>query len=161
MMSRIPGLLMVMSVVCFAGCGSGNNIWVTGMLQKGGEMYKPPDTHKLALYFCPMPGEASATPTGDVAMADYDSRDGSFRVPGREGNGIPPGKYRIAVVETIRREALDKLKEASKSKKRGQQTPIRDETNLLEASFGEKASPFVRDLKTSTKLLLDMSNPNG
>ena len=152
---------MVMSVVCLAGCGSGNNIWVTGMLQKGGEMYKPPDTHKLALYFCPMPGEASATRAGDVEMADYDPRDGSFTVPGREGNGIPPGKYRIAVVETIRREALDKLKEASKPKKRGQQTPIRDDTNLLEASFGEKTSHFVRDLTTSNKLTLDMSIPNG
>jgi hypothetical protein len=161
MMSRTLGLLIVMSVVCLAGCGSGDNIWVTGMLQKGGEMYKPPDGHKLALYFCPMPGEASAAPTGDVAMADYDPRDGSFTVPGREGNGIPPGKYRIAVVETLRREALDQLKEASKSKKRGQQTPIRDDTNLLETSFGEKASPFVRDLTTSTKLLLDMAKPNG
>jgi hypothetical protein len=158
-MSRTPGLRIVMSVVCLAGCGSSDNIWVTGMLQKGGEMYKPPDTHKLALYFCPMPGEASATPTGDVEMADYDPRDGSFTVPGREGNGIRPGKYRIAVVETIRREALDKLKETSKPKNRGQQNVIRDDTNLLEASFGEKTSPFVRDLTTSTKLTLDMSQP--
>ncbi len=157
-MSRTLGLLMVMSVVCLAGCGSGDNIWVTGMLQKGGEMYKPPDGHKLALYFCPMPGEASATRTGDVEMADYDPRDGSFTVPGREGYGIPPGKYRIAVVETVRREALDKLKEASKSK-RGR-TPIRDDTNFLEASFGEQTSPFVRDLRLSTKLTLDMSKPN-
>jgi hypothetical protein len=157
-MSRTLGLLMVMSVICLAGCGSGDNIWVTGMLQKGGEMYKPPDGHKLALYFCPMPGEASATPTGDVEMAAYDSTDGSFTVPGREGNGIPPGRYRIAIVETLRREALDKLKEVSKPK-RGQ-TPIRDDTNILEASFGEKTSPFVRDLTTSTKLTLDMSKPN-
>jgi hypothetical protein len=158
-MSRTPGKLMVMSVVCLAGCGSGDNIWVTGVLQKGGEMYKPPDGHKLALYFCPTPGEGSAPPTGDVEMADYDPRDGSFTVPGREGSGIPPGKYRIAIVETLRREALDKLKEASKSK-RGQK-PIRDDTNFLEASFGEKTSPFVRDLTTSTKLTLDMSKPNG
>jgi hypothetical protein len=160
-MSRTPGKLMVMSVVCLAGCGSGDNIWVTGVLQKGGEMYKPPDGHKLALYFCPMPGEGSATPTGDVEMADYDPRDGSFTVPGREGNGIPRGKYRIAVVETLRREALDLLRQASKPKNRGQQKLIRDDTNLLEASFGETTSPFVRDLTTSTKLTLDMSKPNG
>src|ERR1700733_11757884 len=136
MMSRTPCLLMGMSVGCVAGCGSGNNIWVTGMLQKGGEMYKPPDSHKLALYFCPMPGEASATRTGDVEMADYDPRDGSFTVPGREGYGILPGKYRIAVVETVRREALDKLKEASKSK-RGR-TPIHDDTNFPERAFWQR-----------------------
>jgi hypothetical protein len=158
-MSRTPGMLMVMSIVCLAGCGSGGNIWVTGILQKGGEMYKPPDGHKLALYFYPMPGEVSATPTGDVEMADYDPRDGSFTVPGREGDGIRPGKYRIAIVETLQRETLDKLKEASKSKKR--QNPIRDVINYLEASFGEKTSPFVRDLTSSAKLTLDMSNPNG
>jgi len=40
-------------------------------------------------------------------------------VPGREGYGIPPAKCRNAVVETLRREALDELKKASKPK-RGQ-----------------------------------------
>lgn len=160
-MSRTAGLLMVISVVCLAGCGSGDNIWVTGVLQKGGEMYKPPEGHKLALYFCPMADGTSGNRGGDVEMADYDPSDGSFTVPGRDGYGIPPGKYRIAVVETLRREALDKLTETSKTKKRGQQQLIRDDTNLLEASFGEKTSPFVRDLTTSNKLTLDMSKPNG
>jgi hypothetical protein len=159
MMSRTPGMLMVMIVVCFAGCGSGDNIWVTGVLQKGGEMYKPPDGHKLALYFCPMPGEGSAPPTGDVELADYDSRDGRFTVPGRDGSGIARGKYRVAVVETIRREELDKLKKSSKPK-RGEKR-INDDTNVLETTFGEKTSPFVLDLKTSTNLTLDMSKPNG
>ena len=159
MISRTPGMLMVMIVVCFAGCGSGDNIWVTGVLQKGGEMYKPPDGHKLALYFCPMPGEGSAPPTGDVELADYDSRDGRFTVPGRDGSGIPRGKYRVAVVETIRREELDKLKKSSKPK-RGEKR-INDDTNVLETTFGENTSPFVLDLKTSTNLTLDMSKPNG
>ncbi len=158
-MSRTPGLLMVMSVVCLAGCGSGDNIWVTGVLQKGGEMYKPLDGHKLALYFCPMHGEGSATQTGDVVMANYDPRDGRFTVPGRDGYGIPRGKYRVAVVETIRREELDKLKKSSKPK-RGQNR-INDDTNVLETTFGENTSPFVLDLKTSTNLTLDMSKPNG
>ena len=73
----------------------------------------------------------SGQPIGEVEMADYDSRDGSFTVPGREGYGIPPGKYRIALVETLRREALDQLKKASKPK-RGQQR-ITNDTNFLEA----------------------------
>ena len=157
-MRRSLGLWMVLSAVCLAGCGSGDNIWVTGVLQKGGEMYKPPDGHKLALYFCPMPGR-------DVGQAEPATwkwritirRDGSFTVPGREGYGIPPGKYRIAVVETLRREELDKLKKASKPK--AGQKRIDNDTNFLEASFGEKTSPFVRDLKTSTKLTLDMAKP--
>jgi hypothetical protein len=72
-------------------------------------------------------------------------------------NGIPSGKYRIAAVETLRREALDKLKKASKPK-RGQ-ISINEDTNFLEASFGETSSPFVLDLRTSSKLTLDMARP--
>ena len=62
------------------------------------------------------------------------------------------------MVETLRREALNELKKASKPK-RGEK-PVSNETNLLEASFGETTSPFVRDLKTSTKLTLDMAKPS-
>jgi hypothetical protein len=156
-MRRSPGRWIVLWAACLAGCGHGDSIWVKGVLQKGGEIYKPPEGRKLALYFCPIKDGTSAIPTGDVELADYDARDGSFTVPGREGYGIPPGNYRIAVVETLRREALDQLKKASKSK-RGQKR-ISDDTNLLESSFGETTSPFIRDLKTSTTLTLDMARP--
>ena len=108
-MRRSLGLWMVLSAACLAGCGRGETIWVTGTLQKGGEIYKPPVEHKLALYFCPMEEGTPGKPAGDIEMADYDARDGSFKVPGREGYGIPPGKYRIAVVETIRHEARQRV----------------------------------------------------
>ena len=61
------------------------------------------------------------------------------------------------MVETLRREALDQLKNGSKPKP-GQKR-ISNDTDFLEASYGETTSPFVRDLKTSTKLTLDMSKP--
>ena len=54
-------------------------------------MYKPPEGHKLALYFRPMADGTSGNPTGDVEMADYDPSDGSFTVPGREGMAFRPG----------------------------------------------------------------------
>ena len=145
------------SAACLAGCGGHDSISVTGVLQKGGKMYNPPEGHKLALYFYSVADETPGKPAIDVEMANYDARDGSFTVPGREGYGIPPGKYRIAVVETLRREAFDKLKEASKSKTA--RTTINKDMNFLENSFGEKSSPFVRDLRTSTKLTLDMDKP--
>lgn len=107
---------MMLSALCLAGCGSGDTVWVTGVLQKGGEVYKPPEGRKLSLYFCPIKDGTSGRPIGEVEMADYDSNNGTFTVPGREGYGIPPGKYRIALVETLRREALDQLKKASKPK---------------------------------------------
>jgi hypothetical protein len=155
-MRRSLNLWIVLSAVCLAGCG-GDGIWVTGVLQKGGEMYKPPDGRKLALYFYPMDVDASGKPAGDVEMADYDPSNGSFTVPGRDGRGIRPGKYRIAVVETLRREARDQLKNEPKQK--GLPKRITNDTNFLEGQFGETTSPFVRDLKTSTKLTLDMAKP--
>jgi hypothetical protein len=148
---------MVLSAAFLAGCGRGDTIWVTGVLQKGGQIYQPPEGRKLALYFCPMKDNTSRDPSGEMEMADYNSKDGSFAVPGREGDGIRPGKYRIAVVETLRRETRDQLKKPGKPKP-GQQR-IDNDTNMLDSTFGENTSPFVRDLTTSTKLTLDMANP--
>ena len=147
----------MLSAACLAGCGR-DTIYVTGVLQKGGEKYNPPEGHKLALYFYPMADGPSGKPSGDVEMADYDARDGSFTMPGPDGYGIRPGKYRIAVVETLRREALDQLKQG-KSLKAGQKRRVDKETNLLEDTFGENTSPFVRDLRSPTKLTLDMAKP--
>jgi hypothetical protein len=148
---------MVLSAALLAGCGRGDTIWVTGVLQKGGQIYEPPAGRKLALYFCPMKDGTSVDPSGDVEMVDYNSKDGSFTVPGSEGYGIRPGKYRIAVVETLRRETRVQLNRAVKPK-RGQKR-IDNDTNFLEPTFGEKTSPFVRDITKSTNLALDMANP--
>ena len=156
-MRRSICLGMVLGAALLPGCGSRDTIWVTGVLQKGGQVYEPPEGRKLALYFYPMADGTSDRPTGDVEMADYNSKDGSFTVPGSEGNGIRPGKYRIAVVETLRRETRDQLKKGVKPK-RGQKR-IDNDTNFLDSTFGEKTSPFVHDLKTSTKLTLDMASP--
>ena len=107
---------MVLSAAFLPGCGRGDTIWVTGVLQKGGQIYEPPEGRKLALYFCPITDGTSGDPAGEVEMADYNSKDGSFTVPGSEGYGIRPGKYRIAVVESLRRETRDQLKKSVKPK---------------------------------------------
>ena len=55
-------------------------------------MYKPPEGHKLALYFYRMADGTSGKPSGDPEMADYDSRDGSFTCAGARGLWHPrPG----------------------------------------------------------------------
>jgi hypothetical protein len=156
-MRRSLCLWMVTSAAFLAGCGSRDTIWVTGVLQKGGQIYEPPAGRKLALYFLPMKDATSRDPAGEAEMADYNSKDGSFTVPGREGYGIRPGKYRIAVVETLLRETRDQVNKSEK-RKPGQRR-VENDTNLLDSTFGEKTSPFVRDLTTSTTLTLDMASP--
>jgi hypothetical protein len=148
---------MVLSAALLAGCGSGDAVQVTGVLQKGGRVYEPPEGRKLALYFFPIKDGTSVDPSGDVEMADYNSKDGSFTVPGRDGYGIRPGKYRIAVFESLRRETRDQLNKSEKPK-RGQKR-VDNDTNLLESTFGENTSPFIRDITKSTKLTLDMASP--
>ena len=156
-MCRSFSLWIVLGATCLAGCGNGDRIWVTGTLQKGGEIYKPPESRKLALYFCPIEDAVSGKPAGDIEMADYDPRDGSFTVPGTEGYGISPGKYRIAVVETLRHDAIKDSNSSSKPKGGQSRKRFDFDKNFLEDSFGMKTSPFVRELKTSTKLALDMA----
>jgi hypothetical protein len=158
-MRRSLGLWIVLGATWVTGCGSGETIWVKGVLQKEGQVYKPSEGRKVALYFYPIKDETSGATNSEVEMADYDPKDGSFTVPGREGYGIAPGKYRIAIVETLRREELDRLNKASKPKRGQQRQRLSNDTNFLEGSFGEKTSPFVHDLKTSTSLTLDMAKP--
>jgi hypothetical protein len=160
-MRRFLGVLSMLIAASLSGCGHGDTIWVKGVLQKGGEVYQPPDGRKLALYFYPMKSETPGNTATEIEMADYDPRDGSFTVPGREGNGITPGKYRIAVIETLRREEFDKVKKTAPKRQRRQEHEKRadKETNFLEAQFGEHTSPFVHELSASATLTLDMAKP--
>lgn len=35
------------------------------------------------------------------------SEEATFTVPGPDGRGIPPGKYRVSVTQKLKREAVD------------------------------------------------------
>lgn len=66
-------------------------------------------------------------------------RDGTFTVPGPDGHGIPPGKYRISV------EQFDPY----------------PTTDLLMGKFKGPKSPIVRDVSGSGSLDIDLSKPQG
>ena len=76
--------------------------------------------------------------TSDPETAGVD-KDGYFRVRGPDGNGIPPGKYRIAV---------------------RQWDPFPD-TDRLEGKFDENNSPIVREIATRAEIIIDVSKPEG
>ena len=149
----------IAGLIFLAGCGGpSNHLWVKGRLLKGGAKYAPPEGHVVSVTFI---GMGIEDPTGQVIKspepfdANYNDEDGSFTVPGREGHGIPPGKYRIAVTQKMLREAF----EAAKPKAKPGQKPITRETDFLEDRFGPATSPIIREIKGSADLVIDLDRP--
>src|SRR5207249_8932063 len=81
-----------------AGCGGGDTVRVTGQLMKDGKPYtanlegKEPET--FAVDFVGTINERKYLYSATIAA------NGSFRVDGREGRGIPKGQYRITVLHS-------------------------------------------------------------
>jgi hypothetical protein len=152
-------LLLIAGVMLISGCGgSSNAVWVKGKLLKGGARYAPPEGHLVSVTFVAMEIQDRAGKTlksNEPFEADYKDEDGSFTVPGQEGRGIPPGKYRIAVTQKMLREAF----EAAKPKAKPGQKPITRETDFLDDRFGQSTSPIVREIKGPSDLVIDMDKP--
>src|SRR5262245_8768315 len=80
-------------------CSTGTKpIKVTGTLLNEGKPYTAPKGSSVLITFVPVleKGLADYSPTTKV-KAD----DSSFVLLGREGNGIPAGKYRVALQQMV------------------------------------------------------------
>jgi hypothetical protein len=84
--------LSLLALVCIAGCGPAGPqlVKVTGMLTVNGSPYDA-NVHERAIVIL-YPSENPGT-TYPAIVDD----NGAFKVPGIEGNGVPPGKYKISV----------------------------------------------------------------
>lgn len=137
-------LLLLSGPLCLAvaGCGSGAEkvVRVRGNVTDAG---RPLDVEgrdigvgmvKVEFYRIGEDGTQSTDPEGTVADAD-----GNFDVPGPNGNGIPPGKYRIAV---------------------RQWDPYPQE-DKLGGRFDPENSPIIRQITGGEEILIDVSKPEG
>jgi hypothetical protein len=96
-----------------ARCDGSHTIRVTGKVLKGKVAFAPPSGQRIAVTFYAMenaPGTGPSLPRGEPFPAEVNQADGTFTVPGPCGYGIPPGKYRIAVVQNLKREAIPEKK---------------------------------------------------
>jgi hypothetical protein len=156
---RLVLALWIASLFLSSGCGdAGNTIWVTGNLLKGGAKYEPPADQLVSVTFVALEvkdKDGKQVGSNEPYLADYDPADGSFSVRGVDGKGIPPGKYRIAVTQKMRREAFDAAN--PKPKRKG---PNR-ETDTLNNKFGLDTSPITREIPKSTRLEIDLDKPAG
>ena len=91
----------------------------------------------VAVLFCRCQGEGASAATGGGIYSCQADADGNFKVVGRFGNGIPPGKYRIAV---------------------RQWDPF-PQHDALDGKFDENCSPILREINRSDFLEIDLSKP--
>jgi hypothetical protein len=66
---------------------------IKGRIVKGGQPFIVAKDESMRIRF--IPTEPLSTTTYDSFYAIYNRDDGSFRVTGKDGNGLPPGKYRV------------------------------------------------------------------
>jgi hypothetical protein len=119
--------------VLMSGCGSGK-MQTKGRILKNGAPYLPAQGEILRVMFVPIP-EGGERVT-DFHAAIVDPEDGTFYAAARDGQGIPPGKYRIAIEH------------------------LRNKADLFKGAFDAERSPFVREIKSSAdEVIIDVAKP--
>lgn len=116
------------------GCGGEQKLRTQGRLLKGGQAFVPADGELLQITFVPLlaPGKL----VHDFYYADVDQTAGTFRPAGKDGKGMPPGKYRVAV------ELMKQRKDQFKGK------------------FDTVNSPFMYEVTaTTTEIIIDLDQP--
>jgi len=126
---------VVAAAVCLlaAGCGNGK-LRTQGRLVKDGQPLLPKEDESVRVTFVPILPDGK--PPSDHYFAEFDRDDATFWACGKDKEGLPPGKYRVAV--------------EYKKKKR----------DVLGGKFDENRSPFVFEIDSGTpELVIDLDHP--
>src|SRR4029077_18187191 len=115
-----------------SGCGGDGKLKARGQIVKDGAPFTVPEEENVKIGFFPI------FPDGKRAdnsyFAEYSNSDGKFKVVGADGNGLPPGKYRVSV-------------EHQRKKK-----------DLFKGAYDADRSPFVFDIDSSSKeIVIDLA----
>jgi hypothetical protein len=128
---RVLVVLLLSGIV--AGCGSAR-INARGKLLKKGEPFTPAENEIVQIAFFP-----AETQSEDARsyLASFNRADGSFKVIGKDGRGLPAGKYRVTV------------------------QLIKDRKDQLKGAFNVKHSPLLCDVSSAAdEIKLDLSTPS-
>src|SRR5215472_878165 len=80
--------------VLATGCGNGK-LQTRGRVVKGGQPLLPHEEESVRVTFVPILPDGK--PPSDHYFAEFDRDDGTFWACGKDKEGLPPGKYRVAV----------------------------------------------------------------
>ncbi len=135
-MRRI-GWCCFLALLVLSGCGSGKLMPKGRLLKDGKPIVLKDEEESMQIFFDPIPAEGQQHP-GDMFAARYNREDGTFTVVGKDGTGMPPGKYRIAIEHHRRK------------------------SDLLKGAFAADKTPFVRDIDAKTgEIVIDLDKPTG
>jgi hypothetical protein len=135
-MQRTSRTLAVLPILfLLAGCGSSGYVKAKGRVVKGGEPFSPQADEIVQMAFFAAGDDASDS-RGSYE-ASFDRSDGSFRVLGKDGKGVPPGKYRVVV------------------------RLVKNRKDQFKGAFGVKNSPFLCEVSsTSSDITVDLATPS-
>jgi hypothetical protein len=105
-----------------------------GRVLKDGAPFLPGEGEFVRVTFVPIPEPDKLVE--DYYVAQYNGKNGTFEVAGKDLRGMPPGKYRVAI-------ELDKRR-----------------SDQLGGQFSAESSPFVFDVDARTReIVIDLAKP--
>jgi hypothetical protein len=94
-------MMAIVIAIAAVGCNSSKTIKVKGRMVKDGQPYIIGEKEGLRIFFAP---ETAPEGSYDTYSALYDRSDGTFRVTGKDGEGMPAGNYKIALELRLNRD---------------------------------------------------------
>ena len=144
--TRPVAVIAILAMAAILGCSRSSSgiketaVPVKGRVTNAGQPLKisNPMVGWVEVAFIEMKGEGKEAKAGEI-FTTHSDESGAFAVAGRLGNGLTPGKYRIAV---------------------HQWDPF-PQTDKLGGKFGEKSTRIVREVTGKEEILIDVSRPEG
>ena len=144
--TRPAAAITIFAMALILGCSQASNgiketvVPVKGRVTNAGQPLAISNTVLgwVEVAFMEIKGEGKQAQAGQAFAAHADA-SGAFTIPGLLGNGLPPGKYRIAV----------------------QQWDPFPKTDKLGGKFSKQSTKIVREVTGKEEVLIDVSKPEG
>lgn len=134
--SSFSATALALALVAASGCGGGPALVVVdGALTKGGAAYATGDNDQVMVTFF----TETATPETQLRFNARANPDGSFRMAGPEGKGIPAKAYKVAVVN------VPMIPD-----------PRKPSGDRLQGAFDEAKTPLVADVGAKRSFVFDL-----
>jgi hypothetical protein len=120
-------LLVLLVAPVLGGCGDSGkeHFRAKGHVVKGRRPYRLNEGEGLRIVFTPL--ERTIDTPNESFAAEYQRGDGSFQVGGKDGTGLPPGKYQVSL------ELMKNREDLFRGRLLGRRSPI-----TVEVSRGEE-----------------------